>query len=391
MALVFEDRQAGGPSTHVLAIGIGSYPHLIGGGGELALLPARMRQLRSPPASARAFADWVVGRFDNPGRPLATVELLLDAGQGAYALSPRGGVQGPQVAVGGAGLADISRAAVSWKARATHPDDLMLFYFCGHGLSKGAEFAVVAEDYGADRANPLTGLVDVGKFLLGMQDCIAREQCFFIDACRASDESLVDAEDYGHALVQKWRAPTPALAQCVYYSTLGGETAHGRKGRPSYYTDALLRALAGAGASNAGGEWWVNSTRLFEALSHLLREVSNASTPRVQVPQSGSQVMFDLHRVHGLPELPLTLGIDGHRGFAPPQSVASLRLRQAGKTLAAFPPATPPTPHACEWRDRHFEAWLPFGETNVEVVKAGTGTRSESVWLVPPGMALKGW
>lgn len=391
MALVFEDKAASGPSTHVLAIGIGSYPHLVGGEGELARLPARMRQLRSPPTSARAFADWIVGTFDNPERQLASVELLLDGAEGVYMPPARAGVAGATVQPGRAVLSGIADAAVRWKARASHPDDLMIFYFCGHGLSKGGEFAIVAEDYGADEANPLTGLVDVGRFLLGMQDCTAREQCFFIDACRASDESLVDAENYGHPLVQKWRPPTPAIAQCVYYSTLGGETAHGRKGWPSYYTQALIRALDGAGASNAGGEWRINSTRLFEAISHLLREMSDGATTRVQVPQSGSQVTYDLHRVGGVPNLPLLLGVDGHQGAAPPPSVTSLRLLQAGGLVASFPTGAPPLPRSCAWRNRYFEAWLPSGETRVELIKTGTGLRAESVYLVPPGMALKGW
>lgn len=392
MAIVFEDLLIDGPATHVLVVGVGDYPHLPGGSAEWKTkFDDGMKQLSSPPASARAFADWVIGRLSNPERPLASVDLLLGEPDLAYQPPPRGDVLQPVRQAGPATLAGMSDAAVAWKARGdANPDSLLVFYFCGHGISKGEDFAIVAGDYGHDAGRPLKGLVDVPRFLTGMSDCGAKDQCYFIDACRTSTEALVEAENYGDSLVQKVKKATPGLAQCVYYSTLGGASAHGRRGQPSSYTAALVRALDGAGASNSEGDWRINTTRLFEAMSHMMREFADPAIPRVQVPQSGSQVTYDLHRIDEDPEVPFLVGIGNHDGPAPPDEVSSILIRQEGADVAAYPAAVPPLPRPCAWRQHRFETWLKIGQTELQIDKIGAGTQKTPHYLQPPGMTLRG-
>jgi hypothetical protein len=48
-----------GPATHALVIGVGAYPHLIGGTGRTKYNDG-MGQLTSPPISARLFASWLM-------------------------------------------------------------------------------------------------------------------------------------------------------------------------------------------------------------------------------------------------------------------------------------------------------------------------------------------
>jgi hypothetical protein len=390
--LVFEDQSIQGPATHVLVAGIGDYPHLPGGSSnQRARFDDGMRQLSSPPASARAFADWMIGRFSNPLRPLASVDMLLGEADLSYRPPAPDGAATAEVQAELATVKAMSDAAIRWKARGdAEPGSLLVFYFCGHGISKGEDFALVASDFGGDAGRPLRGLVDVPRFLTGMSDCASTDQCYFIDACRTSSDSLVEAENWGDPLLDRLIRPTAGLAQCVYYSTLGGATAHGTKGQPSDYTAALLKALDGAGASNSEGDWRINTTRLFEAVNHLMREFADPAAPRMQVPQSGSQVTFELHRIVGEPEVPFLVGFGDHAGSTPPPSLGSVVIRQGGADVAAYPAQVPPLARPCDWRHRFFETWLASGMTELELGKAGAGTVRTNHYLQPPGMTLRG-
>lgn len=391
MALVFEDAAVAGPATHAIIIGIGDYPHLPGGSSDVkARIDAKMRQLSSPPKSARTFADWLIGRFENPARPLASVELLLGEASLDFQPPQRAGAEQPPAVAGAATLANIADAAFRWKERGNlHPDSLLLFYFCGHGISKGEEFALVASDYGHSKQRPLDGLISVPEFLVAMQDCTSTDQCFFIDACRVTDERLVETGNYGHSLVQKVAAETPGMKQCVYYSTLGGETAHGRKNEASFYTQALLWALNGSGAEDGSGDWRVNTVGLFGAIAHLMRELAGR-IPKVQNPQSGSQVMYDLHWIADAPELPFLLQLVDHDGDDPPPAVESLVFRQDGADLSRYPEPTPPLSRSCVWQQGQFETWLPEGHTEFEIGRSGEMPVLETHFLRPPGKWLKG-
>ena len=395
MALVYENDAVVGPATHVMVVGVGDYPHLIGGSSDIrAAKPAGMRQLTSPPVSAAAFADWAIGRFDNPARPLASVELLLGSAPTEYTPPERGGIASPAKASGVATLAEMKAAAVRWKARGNlHPDNLLIFYFCGHGLSKGNEYLIVASDYGGDMAEPMRGLIDIKRFLIGMKDCRARHQCYFIDACRASDESLIDVDDYSDSLVQKLASPVAGLAQCVYYATLGGETAQAIPNEPSFYTRALIQSLNGVGANNSnGGQWYVNTSRLFEALGHLMARISDPRLrERVLTPLSESQVPFDIHLVGELPDLPIHVSIDTYRGEEPPPVVDALTFCQHTVDVARHPAGTPPLARSCDWQHRYFETWLKSGATTIMLDKQGAARRTEDFYLQPPGFTLEEW
>jgi hypothetical protein len=83
-----EERAVRGPATHAIVIGVGKYDHLPGGGGTPVRRPEGMRQLTSPPASARRFAEWLISGLNYPPKPLASVALLLPHHGSRYNLSP---------------------------------------------------------------------------------------------------------------------------------------------------------------------------------------------------------------------------------------------------------------------------------------------------------------
>jgi len=64
------------PGTHAVVIGIGRYPWLVGGKAKPRFAQNDgMAQLTSPPASARAFATWLLETYENPEAPLVSLDL----------------------------------------------------------------------------------------------------------------------------------------------------------------------------------------------------------------------------------------------------------------------------------------------------------------------------
>jgi hypothetical protein len=128
MSLVYpsSDPGASTPQAHALLIGVGKYPHLIGGTGPLAINHFNMGQLPSPPASAQAMANWLIDKRTtthlNLNVPLGTVELLLSP---TTYTDPAGMVH----IVDDATFANISTAFQSWLTRCNrNPDNIGIFY-----------------------------------------------------------------------------------------------------------------------------------------------------------------------------------------------------------------------------------------------------------------------
>jgi hypothetical protein len=396
VTLVYLDPGVKGPATHALVIGIGDYPHLNGGAGALARHHGNMKQLTSPPVSAAAFASWLISSYDDPDRPLKTVDLLLSSQSRSYTPPPalNGAAGLGTLQVDEPTLAQMTDSALDWKQRGDeNPENLLVFFYCGHGIAGGlTDFALVASDYGSDPRRPYDGLVSFPAFLLGMSDCASAHQCYFIDACRVASSSLIDRPNYGDPLVQKAEQHvTPGLAQSVNYSTLGGEKAHGRRRKPSVYTEALLAALKGPGATFASGGWRVNTSRLFEAVSKLMKHWVDPEHERMQAPNSGNQVLFDLNLIRRRPHVPFLLEVDRFRGPTAPPHLRSISVQKAGSPVAGYPPGTPPHPAACDWRHRHFEMWLEAGTYGLSMVRQGAPTRTEDVDVFPPGLFLEDW
>ena len=74
---VVHDVAIAGPATHALVIGVGSYPHLLGGSGPRCADNEGLGQLKSPTASATVFANWLIEEFANASKPLASLAMLI--------------------------------------------------------------------------------------------------------------------------------------------------------------------------------------------------------------------------------------------------------------------------------------------------------------------------
>jgi len=330
---VVDSRPVVGPATHAIVIGVGRYPHLRNGDGPLAANHDGMGQLTSPPHSARAVARWLIRSLRDPAKPLADVALLVSEDKPRPFLNTR---TGDAVPVATATIDEIEAALTEWHGRGNaREEDRLLFYFCGHGIARGSDVALLAADYGVKPANALDGAIDFRSFLQGMDGCAAREQIYFVDACRASSDSLLRAGQYnGRPIFQPdLNAPARAFRRApVFYSTLAGADAYGRARRPSPFTEALIRGLQGAGADDSEGDWRVTTTRLKEALDFFL-ERATRGLGRAQVPAADNQAPISMHVVRGTPRGTAIVACE------PPEAMAAAKLSYVAGGKARSRPA----------------------------------------------------
>lgn len=359
-----------GPATHVLAIGVGRYPHLIG--GDDARLPEHqgLGQLTSPPASARLVARWFAESFHNPARPLGSVRLLLSEADGAPFVHP---TTGEALPVPAATVPGVEAAFKAWMADGdTSPENLLIFYFSGHGLANGPYTALLAEDFGRDPNNALDGAVDFYRNRLGMSRCKARQQLYLVDACRTGAAMTRYSADYAGRVFVQPSATAGGVQRPVLYSTLAGEQAYGRAGEPSHFAEALIAALRGAGGDRSQGDWRVRTSTLHLAIeAHIARRV-RAGLATAQIPPAEDLTTFDVHHLTSPPDVPVIVSCRPRAAL----EVARLRCLSSGALLHERPPA------AAEW-----EIALRVGDYDFEAsFDAGTfvSARRDGEYVYPP-------
>lgn len=292
-------RSGDARALHALVIGVGDYPHLLGGSGGRTESHDGMRQLTSPPVSARALTDWLCSKFHNPEFKRMTVSLLLSEPDGGNYRNPK---TGDEHEVEVATFDNIKQAVREWKDRGDkHIDDMLMFYFCGHGISDGLSMVILPSDFGSDDENAFSTAIDFRKFYDAMVQYKARRQWFIVDACRSSSDSL-KGNTAQQILQFRPRDAEGIRIAPVFYSTLGGEKAHGRPDQPSVYTDVLIRCLDGMAAEDSRGDWRVTNLSLLPAIGHLVSRVLDPNMRPVQIPQGN--VVLEPHDFHMLSDDP---------------------------------------------------------------------------------------
>ncbi len=369
------------PGTHALVIGVGRYPHLAGGERPVPDSDG-MKQLTSPPISARAVANWLLAEHHDPRRPLASLTLLLSEQTPAPFTNPR-----TQVAhdVDGATIDDIVTAVRQWKARGDgNVDNRLVFYFCGHGVAQGDDMSLLASDVFADTDNPLNGALDFTSLMKGLKRCRASQQVFFVDACRASSDVLI--EQSGSFAGQVPLGPglrprdLPRRLHLPYYATLGGDRSHARHGQVSLFTEALLKGLRGAGSDDPEGEWQVTTIRLHEAIDHFMKEPQFAGAfAGVQVPNVMEMPVFDLHQLPGAPIVPVYVGCQEPGANAGAEFVC----RQAGLEQLRRAAVDMDGLDDDDDADSEWAIELAFGEYEFEAQLGAQDVRTKSITVRP--------
>jgi hypothetical protein len=189
-------------------------------------------QLSSPPVSAEALANWFLARqadprtahgFHNPHVPLASIEMLISPSWGTrdpvqlYRYARAGG---DVIAVHGASRERISACYAAWLGRVkTQPDNIGIFYFCGHGLT-GLNDYVLPEDFGHEPLNPWHDAIDIAGTARAARRAVAGALYFFIDACRENEREALNpgagAQPLHHVDVGK---PVQCFARLMLWAT----------------------------------------------------------------------------------------------------------------------------------------------------------------------------
>jgi hypothetical protein len=311
MDAIVYSKKVTGPATHAIVIGVGKYPHLIGGGKKQFAGAAGMGQLKSPPQSARAVARWLIEGYSHPEKPLASVSLLLsEPAESKFTFTANG--KEKTVKVASATITEVQPAIRAWRELGhENPDHLLLFFFCGHGIARAPYLSLLLADFGEAPVAPLDGALDFRRFWLGMAECEAREQCYFVDACRVGSETLIKNEGFaGRPIIESTGAPNTSdrvRQGPIFFSTLSDAPAYGKPGKPSLYTEALLEALSGAGSGDEAGPWRVRTTLLHDALGFLIKDASQRLEAKItQIAPADELTPIELNVIDA-PQIPVVI------------------------------------------------------------------------------------
>jgi hypothetical protein len=324
-----------GPATHAMVIGVGTYIHLKGGTGPQAARQWGLEQIPSAPLSALHFIDWLLNRFDNPTHPLATIEHLISAPSVVTDRSRTKHSSTEPI------MANIMAAYTQWIARAgTNPDNIAIFYFCGHGLYNRHGTALLTADF----ANPVfanlsLNAIHVEATVDCMLACPAKQQCFFIDSCRTIDTAWSDMMNTpGQPLGTAGNANLAAVDQPIFFATGRTKTAIAPDGEVSVFTKALVEALSHMAADDPFGNhnlqtWVVNTANILRAVNDAIR-MERIERPWLEGPVcnfGGGGSHFDLHN----PKPPLSIPVLAVCKPADLNTQATFKLAQGANVIAS--------------------------------------------------------
>lgn len=314
MTLLFDSLAAGQPGTHVLAIGVGNYPHLLDGDKKLAKDPIGLGQLDSPPVSLKAFLDWMLAPagngagFSNRVAPLASVEAVCSSRAALTIDTPALG----QVALEPATRDNIQAAFEAWLDRMkSHPDNIGVFYFCGHGVMV-ADQHLLAEDFGRT-AQPWTHAFNVSLTIRAVEREVSGAVFFFIDSCRnvprglaltlgADPQALIGADLKKNVSCKHVTAVYATGEGQLAFAPIGGQV--------SRFTSALLCALSGyCGIKNPGEQTWnVDGDNVASAIRVLLQHNESGKDKQVS-DQSIQGPLVPLLRMGAPPKVMVCLDL----------------------------------------------------------------------------------
>lgn len=299
MSLVFDARLAAASrQTHALVIGVADYLHLPGG-SKFAAAPAYnsfgLPRLDSPHVSAISVAN-LLRTLSNRQAPLGTIELVLSP---ATYTDP----QGQQSAVDLATMNNITQAFVAWSNRAhANPDNIAIFFFCGHGFEKDVMILLPADFGNPAVANIAVNMLDFTTSRYNnLYECDAKTQLYLVDACRENPIDLMRLNANPTALISTFKSRQPPRDSPVLQSANSGMKAHGAPGQRSYFSQALADCFQKFGARGQnGGVWEVNTGSLGTAMKHYMPRMKVPGVPPLTCDATG-QSNFDslLHSFAG--------------------------------------------------------------------------------------------
>lgn len=229
--------------VHILIVGVSEYTNLPGE-DDIPHPEWKLNKLTCASSSAYAIYDWV--QKNSLKLPIKTIRLLLSPSQ--LELAAIADLPHP---VPRASRLNFRDAARDWRADASkNPADMTIFYFAGHGMQRGPEEGILLlDDFLAGDDTVLAKAAELGNIRNGMapsEACpqIGLTQFYFIDACldrpkaqtRFVNPQVPPIFDVLLNVVDRREAP-------VLFSTFDGALSIGRRGKTSYFAEALMLAF----------------------------------------------------------------------------------------------------------------------------------------------------
>lgn len=239
--------------THVMIVGVSAYDS------------PDIKPVDIAVHGARAFAEWVLTGFENPDRPLGSIEFLNSPlpAQGDWkpsaASAARLGLTGNDATLPTepALFDNIQAAFDAWMARAgTSADNAALLYFSSHGILK-SQLMLCPQDGqlpGTSRgAKNLIAPVSTRYNLLNRAPNI---QCYFLDACSEPEYSIAknNEEVPARALAQAANAAFNVVSDAsIFIGSCAGTMAYGPANEAPFFTQELIRCLQKRGGDSLTG------------------------------------------------------------------------------------------------------------------------------------------
>lgn len=289
--------------VHVLIVAVGAYPYLAGGTSPQGDTPAGMAQLDSPPVTAHQLSEWLRRELQPYQAMLGTVDVLCSGKQEFY------DTQGRITKVEPATLDNVEASVKAWYLRGDQREDnVLIFYFCGHGISSGEVHSLLLQDFGGDKLNPFAHAIDAGAMIDGMRRCKALRQLFLFDACRTVDDDyLLKYGGYGGVpiIVGAANGNLGSSRQVCLWASELGHAAYGRVAAPTIFAQGLMDALEGAAARRdvRTFDWVIEAYSLQEGINTY---IGHAFGSDKQFVTPGRMTMgFSLHVLRGEPVVPV--------------------------------------------------------------------------------------
>lgn len=274
------------PAVHALIVGVGRYADASVGG------------LAGAAPSAIAFAEWLMGKQALPGLVLGSLDVLASRPGDAPVVWRGRALAEPD-------CAGLQAAIDGWHARAAgNPDNLAVFYFCGHGVEMGGLQSLMLADLNLASADPFGNAIAFDEFVRGMDSCGARRQLFVLDACRELPVGFNRWDDVvalGRPFVRfnfKLRAGMAPRSHVVLQATSATQKAWAGEQR-GWFTDALLAVLEGPAGDNRFSadehQYPVNTRDIAPTIEWLVRNEFLTAPAGPQAPVRNGSGDFDIH------------------------------------------------------------------------------------------------
>lgn len=390
VTLVVDNRNSldGAAGLHAFIIGISAYPHLPGGSGRTADRTYGLKQLSTFALSAYQMYTWLTSSETLLPKPLSTCRMLLSPSPSEIAKRP-----GLNSQTDRATTKAFLREALEWRRDvARRQDGIGLFYFAGHGVHSGGEILLL-EDFGDGLGDDFANAISLNSVFDGTAPSmlfpdIARQQFYFIDACRVVPEMVSGVAE------PKPTAAFPGLLSLrdnrtapIFFATPIGGVARGLPGDDTLFSRALMKALSGGAGEpfdDAAGaqRWRVSVATLSNALDIYLRTDPDASDQQSMTEGRLSQLNTTVNLLAAAPPVDVVLELK------PPDVVprAIVKATDDGGRDFALPAPLKPHPYPTVWPAGYYKVAVrcdPAGQDKITPTFEALPPRFHKVILWP--------